>query len=92
MDGGNSTKNGGMWNIKHKISSPKFYALLIKTELKGETAMDLKNFYKHINMCLNEVNRLLEDLFPAYQSIKRHSEFQGYFIPYFDHPYYFFNV
>ena len=34
LDGGYSTKNGGMWTLKHEISSPKFYELLIKTELK----------------------------------------------------------
>ena len=32
-----------MWNIKHDISSPKFYKILIKTELKGDTDLDLKN-------------------------------------------------
>ena len=26
---GHSTKNGGMWNLKHEIRSPKFYELLI---------------------------------------------------------------
>ena len=45
LEGGHSTKNCGMWNIKHDISSPKFYKLLIKIELKGDTTMDLKNFY-----------------------------------------------
>ena len=52
--GGHSTKIGGMWTLKHEISSPKFYELLIKTELKGDTALDINNFY-HINMCLNVV-------------------------------------
>ena len=33
FEGGNSTKNGGMWTLKHDISSPKFYELLIKTDL-----------------------------------------------------------
>ena len=65
-----------MWTPKHVISSHKFYEIIINTELKGYTAMDLKNFYKHIKMCLNEVTRLREDLIPAYQSIKRHSEFE----------------
>ena len=88
LDGGHSTKIGGMWNIKHEISSPKFYELLIKTELKGDTAMDLKNFYNHIKMFLNAMTRLQEDLLPGHQSIKRHSEFAKYFIPDYYHPSY----
>ena len=64
-----------MWTLKYEISSPKFYELLIMIEVKGGTDMDLNKFYKYINMCLNEVTRLLEDLLPDYQSIKRHSEF-----------------
>ena len=62
LEGGKSTKIGGMWTLKHYISSPKFYELLIKTELKGDTALDLKNFFNHIKMCLNAVTRLREDL------------------------------
>ena len=58
LDGGNSTKIGGMWTLKHEIRSPKFYELLTKTELKGDTAMDLRNLYNHIKMCLNTVTRL----------------------------------
>ena len=50
---GNYTKIGGMWTLKHEIITPKFYVLLIKTELKGDTYLDLKNFNKHIKMCLN---------------------------------------
>ena len=65
-----------MWTLKHEIISPKFYELLIKTELKGYTSMDIKNFLNHINMCLNAVTRLREDLLPDYQFIKRHSEFE----------------
>ena len=37
LEGGNSTNIDGMWILKHEISSPKFYELLIKTELKGDT-------------------------------------------------------
>ena len=44
--------------LKHEISSPKSYELLIKTELKGDTALELNNFYKHIRMCLNAITRL----------------------------------
>ena len=31
LEGGQSTKIGGMWTLKHVISSPKFYELLIKS-------------------------------------------------------------
>ena len=79
LEGWHSTKIGGMWNLKHDISSPKFYELLINTELKGDTALDLKNFFNHIKVCLNEVTRLREDLLPDYQSIRRLSEFEWYF-------------
>ena len=58
LDRGHSTKICGMWTLIHKIGSPKFYEVLINTELKGETDLDLKNFYNHIKMCLNEVNIL----------------------------------
>ena len=34
LEGGHSTKIGGIWTLKHEISSPKFYELLINTELK----------------------------------------------------------
>ena len=66
-----------MWNIKHEISSPKLYELLIKTELKGDTPLDPKNFYNCIKMCLNAVTRIQEYLLHPYQSIKRHSEFEN---------------
>ena len=58
LEGGHSTEIGGMWTLKHDISSPKFYEILIKTELKVYTALDPNNFYKHIKMCLNAVPRL----------------------------------
>ena len=54
--------------------------------------MDLKNFYNHINMCLNAVARLQEDLLTGYQYIKKHSEFAEYFIPDRDHSSYSWNV
>ena len=38
--------------------------------------MFLKNFYNHINICLNVLNKLQEYIIPAYQSIKRHYEFE----------------
>ena len=64
LDGGNSTRIVGMCTIKHDISSPKFYDILIKTELKWGTTLDLNNFYNYIKMCLNTVTRLREDLLP----------------------------
>ena len=91
LEWGHSTKFGGMWNLKHEISSPKYYELLIKTELKGDTALDLKKLFNHVNMCINEVTRLREDVLPDYQSIKRHSEFEEYFVPDRDHPSYSWN-
>ena len=77
-----------MWTLKHEISSPKFYDILIKTELKGDTAMDIKNFFNQISMCLNAVTRLREDLLTDYQSIQRHSDFEEYFVPDSNHPSY----
>ena len=47
-----------MWTLKHDIISPKFYEILIEIELKGYTTINLNNFYRHINMCLNAVTRL----------------------------------
>ena len=34
LDGVHYTKICGMWTLKHDIRSPKFYELLIKSELK----------------------------------------------------------
>ena len=81
-----------MWTLKHNTSSPKFYELITKKYLKGETDLDLKNFYNHIKMFLNIVNRLQRYLLTYYQSIKRHSEFEEYSFPDRDHPYYYWNV
>ena len=61
-EGGNSNKFCSMWTLKYAIRSPKFYELLIKTKLKGDTAMGLKKFFNHINMCLNTINILREYL------------------------------
>ena len=60
-----------MWTLKHEIRSQKIYELLIKTELKDSTDMDLKNLYNYIKMCLNAVNRIREDLLPSYQYMKK---------------------
>ena len=53
--------------------------------------MDLKNFYKHINICLNAVTRLREDLLPDYHLIKGQYEFEKYFIPNNYHRSYYWN-
>ena len=76
LEGGYSTKKDGMWTLKQDIRSPNLYELLTNTELKGETTMELKNFYNHIKICLNAVTRLQEYLLPDHQSIKKHPEFK----------------
>ena len=81
-----------MWNLKHEIRSPEFCELFIKIELNGDTTLDLKNFYNHINMCLNSLTRLRDELIPADQSIKRHSEFEEYFVPDCYHTIYSWNA
>ena len=43
LEGGNSTKIGGMWTLKHEIGLPKFYELLIETKIKVYTSLDLNN-------------------------------------------------
>ena len=69
LEGGISENIGGMWTLKHEISSPRFYELLIKIELKGDTALNLKNFYNHVKLSLNAVTRLREQLLPDYLSL-----------------------
>ena len=66
LEGGHSIKIGGIWTLKHEIRSPKFDEILIKTELKGDNDLDISNFFKHINMFLNVLPRLIEDLLPDY--------------------------
>ena len=74
-------KIGIIQTLKIEIIPPKFYELLIKKELKGDTDLDLNNFYNHTKTCLNAVNRLQEYLLTAYHSTKRHFEFEEYFAP-----------
>ena len=83
---GYSTNIGGMCTLKHEISSPKFYELLINKELRRDTTLDLKNFYNHIKMYLSAVTSIREDLPPGEQSNKRHSELAEFFIRDRDHP------
>ena len=78
MQGGISENIGGKWTLKYEISSPRFYELLIKTELKGDTALDLQEFFNHIKIYLSAVNRLREDLLPYYHFIKRNSKFKEF--------------
>ena len=58
LKGGHSTNFDGMLTLKHEMISPKFHDLIIKTGLKGDTALYIKNFFNHINMSLNAVTRL----------------------------------
>ena len=81
-----------MWTLKHDISSRKFYELLINTELKGDTVLDIKNLFNHIKMSLNVVTRLREDLLPDYQSITRNFQFKEYFVPDRNHNSYSWNL
>ena len=81
-----------MLTLKHEIISPRFYELLIKTELKGDTDMDIKNFYNHVKMYLNAVTRLKVDLVPDYLSIKRSTEFKECFVPDLNHISYTWNL
>ena len=92
LKGGISENIGGMWALKHEISSPRFYELLIRTELKRDTALYLKNFYNHFKMSLNAVTRLKVDLLPDYLSIKRNSEFKEWFVPDRNHISYSLNL
>ena len=66
LEYGHFTKIGGMWNLKHEITSQKIYELLIKIELKGDTDLDINKFYNHINICINALNILIEDLILSY--------------------------
>ena len=80
-------KFGGWYDI----SSPKFYELLIKIELKGDTDLYHRNFYNHINICLNRVNGLWEDIITDYHSIKIYYDFEEYFVPDCNQPSYYWN-
>ena len=44
LDSGYYTKIDGTWTLKHEIISSKFYELIINTEIKGYTALEIKNF------------------------------------------------
>ena len=76
MEGVHCTKIVHMLTLKHEISSPIFYELLIKTEIKEYTDTDFNKFYNYIMICLNVVTIIIEYFLPAYKSIKRHSDFE----------------
>ena len=91
LEGVHYTNIGVMWTLKHETISPKCYELIIKEFLKGNTHLELNNFYNHIKVCLNVVIIPQENLLPDYQSIKIHSEFEEYFAPDCSHPSYSWN-
>ena len=91
LEGEISENVGGMWTLKHEISLPIFYELLIKIELKGDTALDLKNFYNHVKMSLNAMNILREQLLPDYLSIENNTDFKSYIVPDPNHSSYTWN-
>ena len=55
IEGGCYQKIGEIWTLKHDISAPKLYELLINNNMKEKTVLDINNFYNHIKMCLNAV-------------------------------------
>ena len=57
-----------------------------------ETLLWILIFLNHIKMSLNAVTRLREDLLPDYQSTKRNSQFEEYFVPDRNHASYSWNV
>ena len=92
LEGGNLMKIGGMWNLKYETSLSKFYEIHIKIEPKGDTYLDLKNIYNHINTSRNTETILKNDLITDYQSIKIHSKFEEYFVPDLSQPSYSWNA
>ena len=58
LEGGYSTKNGYLWTLKHDIRSPKFYELIINTELKVTLLWTSRTSTTTKNMCTNTVTRL----------------------------------
>ena len=92
LEGGKYWKIGGMWTLKLETSSPKLYKLLPDKNIKGDTALDIKKFYNHINIFLNVVTKVQEYLLPVYKKIKRHYKFHEHFLPDCYHPSYYRNV
>ena len=77
LEGYHSENIGGMWTLKHEISSPRFYEFLVKIELKGDTALDLKNSHNHVKMFLNALTKLREHLLPDFLSIKQNNDLKN---------------
>ena len=63
---------------------------LTSTKMMQKTSYQQRK--RHINISLNVVTRLREDLLPDYQSIKRHSNFEEYFVSDRENPSYSWNV
>ena len=88
--GGHSTKINGTRTLKHEISSPKLYDSSSRQNSKNTliwTSITFTTTSRHVNTA----TRLREYLIPYYQSIKRHYDFEEYFIPDCDHHYYSWN-
>ena len=54
LEGGHSMKNCGMWNLKYKTSSPKFYELLIKKSIQRRhlsVSQELLQTYQDVSQC-----------------------------------------
>ena len=64
------------WNLKNDINSPKLYEFIIKIELKGDTTLDVNNFYNNINISLDAVKNTKEDLIRSFQQIIHQNTFE----------------
>ena len=49
-----------MWTLKYEISSPNLYKLLLKNDLKSDTAIDLKKLYNYVKTCLNSAKNYVK--------------------------------
>ena len=48
----------GILTLKHDISSPKFYKIILKADLKWDSALDLKKFHNQVKIFLNTATKL----------------------------------
>ena len=71
-----------MLTLKYETTPPNFYKIILNTEIKVDTAIDLNRFYNHINVRLNAVIKLQEDLHTAYHKTKKYSTFIENFVQY----------
>ena len=79
LEDGHSKQLFVLCNLKHEINWPKLYEFLISTKLKGETALDTKNLYNHIKMCLNVATIRRQNIIHEYQKIKSNFGFDEHF-------------